>query len=112
VQDLGPNWRSGFFRLWIGASVCWVILTAVMAYENVLAPHQKDMSDYNICVADHGLSACRNGLPFEESGPHLPNPYVPYVILAISGSLAILFACLGVAWIREGLKTKPDGPEA
>jgi len=83
-----------------------------MAYVNVLAPHLKDVSDYNICVADHGLSACSNGIPFEESGPHLPSPYVPYVILAISGPLAILFGWLGVAWMREGFKTKQDETDA
>jgi len=83
------------------------MFTAGMAYENVWAPHRKDVSDYNICVADHGLSACKNGIPFEEAGPHLPNPYVPYAILGVSGPLAILFAWFGVAWVREGLKPGP-----
>jgi hypothetical protein len=108
---LGPNWRGGFFLLWIAASLCWVIGIAVMAYQNVEAPHLKDISDYKICVADHGLAACRNGIPFEESGPPLPNPYVPYAVLAISGPLVLLFAWLGVGWLREASAAQPDDPE-
>ncbi len=107
-----PNWRGRLFRFWIAASACWLILTAALAYENVFVPQQKDVADYKTCVEDHGLAPCRDGLPFEESGPQLPNPYVPYIMLAICGPLAILFACLGVTWIREGLKTETDGPEA
>ena len=110
-QKLELNWRSGFFRLWIAASLCWVIFSAVMAYENVVVPQQKVAADISTCIIDHGVSACSRNARLAAGEPPLPNPYVPYVILAVSGLLAMLFACLGVAWIREGLKTEPDGPE-
>jgi hypothetical protein len=80
--------------------------------QGCVSPHLKEVSDYHICVADHGLAACSNGIPFEEAGPHLPSPYVPYVILGVIGPLAILFAGIGVAWIREEFKIRQDDSEA
>lgn len=111
MPEFEPHWRSRNFWLWIGASACWLLFTAVLAYRDVLAPHLKEIADFNTCVADHGRYACSGAIRMAEGGPVLPNPYVPYVILAISGPLAMLFAWLGLAWIREGMQAGADDPE-
>jgi len=102
------NWRTGLFRVWITASVCWVVLTAVLAYQAIIVPQQQAAAAFDACKADNEGNGwrCITGISFGAENPVAP--YLPYLFMAVAGPLAMIAAWFAVKWVRDGFAAKSN----
>jgi hypothetical protein len=107
------NWKPGFFRIWIVASVCWVAFVGFAFYSEILVPRQLALTQVG-CIQAHRanpalgkVSDCLyNGrLLFDDRIPFrsvLPK----YLAMAFGPIFAVLLLGFSFAWIVAGFKRR------
>jgi hypothetical protein len=103
------NWQRGLLRIWIVASVGWVILVAWMAYNNVAVPRQQARLDYSRCLSMHpgnGAVCLTDAVTLKLQGrePAPTNTYTPYAAMAAAGPLAMIAGWFCFIWVGSGFK--------
>jgi hypothetical protein len=121
------NWKQGLFRVWIAASVCWVLVLGVQAAMNfpsgmVVRTEVAGSAKYYACVDAAKKKNLEDVYSCEMAGgaPHEVVSTVPYTAYGlvkfaapwlfemIVGPLAVLAAWFTAFWIIAGFKPAPD----
>jgi hypothetical protein len=104
------NWKLGFFRIWLVASVCWVAFVGFAFYSDILVPRQLALKQA-ACVQAHRanpalgkVSDCLNNgrLLFDDRIP-LRSVLPKYLAIAFGPIFAVLLLRFAIAWIMARL---------
>lgn len=121
------NWKRGAFRLWIAASVCWIVLVGVYAWPRVsrdvvvqYTPSAKDKAKYQACIAAERKRGghdymCAIDVTIPNSGintrparfSEMAASAIPYLLAIIAGPLGALAVWFSSAWIVAGFRRSP-----
>jgi hypothetical protein len=120
------NWRRGLLRLWLVASVAWVIGVSWFGYVNVIVPRNKAASEH--ACFEVRRSNPKLGNPFDcfegNTTPAPPAGFVPdpprrtiafddliplsaysnYILIAFLPVIAVLILGLAVVWVVAGFR--------
>jgi|ERR1051325_12093324 hypothetical protein len=107
------NWRRGLLRLWILASVCWLITIGWFAYQDWWLPRQAAF-DQQACIDLR--TATRAGNPFDcfDKGVKFDD-LIPiwrivsyYLLLALGPAIAVFVFGVAVIWVLTGFTRDQD----
>jgi hypothetical protein len=108
------NWRRGFLRLWIVASLGWIGGTTLATYQNVIGPRDRAAAAQVCADARKANPTLANRIDCIDAD-HLLDDLVPiqavardYALLAFGPVLSVLIIGLVGGWIITGFR-RPTG---
>jgi len=112
------NWKLGFFRIWIVASVCWAVFVGWLFYAAVIAPRSLAAAQDACIEARRAEPALGNpfdcfakGLNFDYVIPI--GPFVAkYLALAVGPMVGAFLLWFVGAWIVAGFNDRRRGRRA
>src|SRR5262249_52725058 len=107
------NWKLGFFRIWIVASICWLAFVGFAFYSYEISPRQLAATQAACAEARQANPALGNVFDcFEKGGPlfadliPLKGVLPTWLVLAFVPLFAVLLLGFAIAWISAGFKRR------